>query len=104
MPRPRSTATVDSILERHDPAIRELALALREVIRATVPEAEERAYGGWHAIGYTHPRAGYFGAIFPRDEVVRVAFEFGAHLEDPRGLLAGDGTQVFVSGWWNAWE
>lgn len=94
MPAKRATVTVEDILERHTPEVRELALALRDIVRATVPTAEERGYGGWHAIGYTHPQAGYFGAIFPHDEVVRFCFEFGVHLDDPRGLLVGDGKQV----------
>jgi hypothetical protein len=59
-----------------------------------VPEAAEKAYPHWHGIGYSHPAVGYFCAIFPHDEFVKLGFEFGVLLADPRGLLEGEGKQV----------
>lgn len=72
----------------------ELAERLRALVRTTVPEAEERAYPGWHGIGYRHPEAGYLCGIFPSDDEVRLLFEHGVLLPDPDGLLEGDGTQT----------
>jgi hypothetical protein len=43
----------------------DIAERLRVLTRETVPEADERAYTGWQAIGYRIPEAGYFAGIFP---------------------------------------
>ena len=56
-------------------------------MKRTLPEAEERAYPVWKGIGYVHPQAGYLCAIFPYQDHVALAFEFGVLLDDPDGLL-----------------
>ena len=86
--------TIEQILADHTPPVRAIAERLRVLIAATVPEAEERAYGGWHAIGFVHPDAGYFGAIFPREEIVKLCFEWGAVLPDPHRILTGNQKRV----------
>ena len=93
----RSTLTPDDILAPHSPAVVRAAEALRSLVRRTVPEATERAYPGWGAIGYRHPVAGYFCAIFPYGDHVALAFEFGAYLPDPAEVLGtgpSNGKQV----------
>jgi len=85
---------IEQLLAAHAPAVQGMAEALRRQILATAPAARERVYRGWHAIGYTDPVCGYFCAIFPRTTGVRLGFEFGALLDDPDGLLSGDGSQV----------
>jgi hypothetical protein len=80
---------IDEILGGHTPPVREIALALRRIILQSLPESEERTYTGWHAIGFVHPDAGYYGAVFPRDEIVKLCFEWGAHLPDPDRVLTG---------------
>ncbi len=72
----------------------EIAERLRALVRETVPEAGERAYTGWHAIGYRTREAGYFAGIFPRDDHCDLLFEHGIELTDPDGVLEGDGTQT----------
>lgn len=89
-----ASAPTDDILIFHSPPIRELAEQLRAVILSTVPDARQKVYPGWRAIGYTHPSAGYFCAIFPHDAIVRLALEWGVLLPDPSGLLTGSGSQV----------
>jgi hypothetical protein len=84
----------EDILAEHGPGVREMAEALRRLIRQTIPDVIEAAYPGWHGIGYRHPASGYFCAIFPGAEGVRLGFEFGALLPDPNGLLEGSGRQV----------
>lgn len=84
----------DDILSPHSPAVRGLATVLRGFIRETVPEAEERAYPGWRAIGYRHPEVGYFCGLFPLPDRVDLAFEFGVLLPDPHHILDGEGKQV----------
>jgi hypothetical protein len=56
-----------------------------------VPDASEAGYGGWRAIGYRHPRAGYLFGIFLSDNDVKLFFEHGGMLPDPTGLLRGGG-------------
>lgn len=86
--------TPEHILTGHTPEVRELCERLRSLIRATAPEASEKAYPIWHGIGYSHPQSGYFCAIFPQQDYVKLGFEFGVLLPDPEGLLQGDGKQV----------
>jgi hypothetical protein len=92
--RTQDKPTLEEILAGHSPAVVELVDALRVLIRTTVPTASEAAYRGWHAIGYTHPTSGYFGAIFPQQASVNLGFEFGVLLPDPAGLLTETGKQV----------
>lgn len=86
--------TPDDILAGHPPPIVALCQKLRRLVLAVVPEAEERAYPGWHAIGYRHPDAGYFCGIFPFDDAAKIYFEHGARLPDPDRILEGSGKQV----------
>jgi hypothetical protein len=86
--------TIEQILAGHTPPVRAMTERLRVLVKGAVPEAEERAYGGWHAIGYVHPEAGYFGAIFPREEIVKLCFERGAVLPDPHRILTGNQKRV----------
>jgi hypothetical protein len=82
----------------------DIAERLRALVRETVPEAEERAYTGWHAIGYRTREAGYFAGIFPRDEHCDLLFEHGTGLADPDGVLEGDGTQTRYIRIWDPGE
>ena len=86
--------TLTELLREHSPHVARLALRVRDVIRATLPDAEERVYPGWHGIGYRDPTAGYVCAIFPKTERVEVGFERGADLPDPNRLLVRGGKQV----------
>ena len=86
--------TPEHILTGHTPEVRELCEALRDLVQTEVPEASEVAYPSWHGIGYHHPSCGYFCAIFPLKDYVKLGFEFGVLLPDPEGLLTGDGKQI----------
>lgn len=90
----QAAVTPESILARSRPDVRALAEALRTLIRTTIPSAEERAYPGWGALGYRDEHSGYFCGIFPGADEVRLAFEHGAALADPDGLLTGNTKQV----------
>jgi len=92
--KPALTIQPEDILAGHQPAVQKLAEELRQLIRKLLPEAVEKAYPHWHGIGFTHLTVGYFCAIFPHDEFVKLGFEFGVLLADPRGLLEGEGKQV----------
>ena len=88
------TLSPEDVLADHTPEVRALAEELRQLIRAAVPEATEKAYLGWQGIGYRHPQAGYFCGIFPTADLVKLGFEFGVLLPDPDGLLEGSGSQM----------
>ncbi len=85
---------VDRFLADRHPEARELALWLRDLVLEAEPDLAERVYPGWDGIGYRHPDAGYVCGIFPRDDGVRLLFEHGARLDDPGGLLEGEGSQT----------
>src|ERR1700730_966830 len=84
----RELVTPMHILASHSEDVRRLAEQLRALIRDTVP-VTERAYAGWHGIGYHHPGpdGGYLCSLLPRRDAVRLLFEEDAGLLDDEGLL-----------------
>lgn len=83
----KSSLTPEDILKDHTASVQAIAQKLRVIIKNTIPVVSEKAYPGWHGIGYRHPKAGYFGCIFPFENKVNLAFEYGAFLPDPDNLL-----------------
>ncbi len=94
MPKRDSTLTPEQLLARYPQPMRALAEQARALVRGTVPEASEYVNAGWCALAYRHPDAGYFCGIFPFADHVKLLFEHGVELDDPSGLLEGDGRQV----------
>ncbi len=90
----RPTTHPNDILARHTPRVRELVRRLRGLVIATVPDAREVAYPVWKGLGYHHPEGGYFCAIFPHSDEVKLGFEYGVLLNDPDGVLEGTGKQL----------
>jgi len=79
------------------PATRALAEELRELVREAELRVVERLYPGWRPIGHRVPVGAStrsFAHVLPRQETVRPRFEHGVELQDPNGLLRGDGRQV----------
>lgn len=91
--RPQDVEAADLLLD-HSDAVIATAQWLRDLVTATVPDAVERVYRGWHGLGYRHPKAGYFCALFPRADSVQLSFEHGVRLPDAHGLLTGTGSRV----------
>jgi hypothetical protein len=103
-PRPRAprrnSVTPGEILRPYPPSVRHLAHELRKLIKRTLPQVDERAYDGWHGIGYHDRQSGYLAGIFPQPDCVKLFFELGAVLPDPHHVLTGNGEQVrHVSCW-----
>jgi hypothetical protein len=94
MNKKQQKITPEELLLGFTPHIIACAEQLRTLIRKIVPDAIEKGYPTWRGIGYTHPRAGYFCAIFPEESLVKLAFEWGALLPDAAGVLRGEGRQV----------
>lgn len=90
----RTTTSAEDILADHTPPIRQMVESLRRIVQQAVPEAVESAHPVWRSINYNHPRSGYFCGIFPEQERINVAFEFGVLLPDPQKILVGNGKQV----------
>jgi hypothetical protein len=51
----RDTVTPEVFLARYSPDIQTIANALRQLVKATVPEVQERVALGWQLIGYRVP-------------------------------------------------
>ena len=79
--------TPEDLLRDYHPEIQAISEALRSLVKNTVPEAKEKAYPGWRAIGYRHPSSGYFCGIFPFEKAVHLIFEWGILLPDPDEVL-----------------
>ncbi|MGH2453811.1 MAG: DUF1801 domain-containing protein [bacterium] len=88
------SVTPEEVLAEHSAAVRSLAQTLGRLVKRAVPTAVAVAYPVWHGIGYRDPDGGYFCAIFPQADSVRLGFEHGARMPDPDGLLTGSGRQV----------
>lgn len=86
-------ADLKVFLDALTPENRELALALRNVVQHTVPQAEESVV--WGSLSYHRPQVGarIKGAvcqIVAKGGQVRLDFIHGIRLTDPCGLLQGD--------------
>lgn len=85
--------TPEQFLEDFPSDMQALANALRDLIRETVPEADEQVYTGWRVLGYRlyeGKRRMYLGFIHPTQHYVSIGFEWGILLPDPHGILEGD--------------
>jgi hypothetical protein len=92
--RPAPERERAALLAEHTAQVAAAAAWLREVVVGALPDAHEVVYRGWHGLGYHHPAAGYVCAVFPRADDVLLGFEHGVLLDDPHGLLSGEGRTV----------
>jgi hypothetical protein len=84
--------TPEELLAPYPPHLREIAEALRVVVKRTVPEAIEGVRSGWRLIGYDVPfKRGtrFFAWIWPEFEHVHIGFEHGVLMDDPDQVLHG---------------
>ena len=84
---------VQGFLDSLPPESRDVVTALREVVRRTVPDAEESVL--WGGLSYHTPWVGgrVKGSVCQigvHHGEVRLEFIHGVRLEDPRRLLRGD--------------
>ncbi|MDA0799568.1 MAG: DUF1801 domain-containing protein [Chloroflexi bacterium] len=86
--------TRQAFLANYPPDIQRLVDQLAALVSAVAPTATESVKLGWACVAFTHPDVGYFCGLFPKDDRVKVGFEFGVLLPDPDYLLTGTGTQL----------
>src|SRR3954465_14128074 len=92
------SAQLALFINRFSPEIAKLARAARAKLRKRLPRAIEMVYDNSYAlvIGYSpteRPSDAILSlVIYPKK--VSVCFLQGKHLDDPDGLLQGDGNQV----------
>lgn len=83
---------LDTLLDRHSPAVADLARHVTGWVATQFPELTARVKLGWGAVNFRHPRAGFVLAVFPFEDRVSVVFQQGRLLSSP--LLEGDTKQV----------
>lgn len=92
----RDIITPEAFLAGYSPALQEIANSLRALVKATVPNVQERVALGWQLIGYRVPdgsRSRYFCFVAPQAHDVRLGFEYGVLLSE-QDQLEGQGSQV----------
>ncbi len=86
------TIPPEAFLEPYPQPMREIAEALRAIVRRIVPDAIEAVRPGWRLIGYDVPlgrRSVYFAYIAPEPIHVHLGFEHGIFMDDQEGRLEG---------------
>lgn len=94
--RQRDTVIPEACLASYSPEVQAVANALRQLVKAAIPEVQERVALGWQLIGYRVPdgsRSRYFCFVAPLTHEVRLGFEYGVLLGE-QAQLEGDGNQV----------
>ena len=84
--------TPEELLAPYPPHLREVAEALRALVKRTVPDAIEGVRSGWRLIGYDvlGPRGKrFFAWVWPEFEHIHIGFEHGILMDDPDGVLRG---------------
>jgi hypothetical protein len=103
MARAPETIPPEVLLDDAAPPMREIAEALRALVRRARPDALERVRPRWGLLGYDVPvgrRARSFAWIWPQPEHVHLGFDWGIAMDDPYGLLHGRTKRVR----WTTWD
>src|ERR1700716_4414733 len=84
---------VDTFLKGYPPPVREIAVKAREAILSVMPDATEKVYPGWKVIQYGAgaDMKSVYAVLSPQRERVNLGLANAVDLEDPDGLLEGDG-------------
>jgi hypothetical protein len=85
---------IDDYINSYAPELQAIIRTLREIAKKSMPEAYEMIYHA--AIGYSLSTSPFdrICYIAPQKNYVNLGFFFGAHLDDPRHLLVGDGKRM----------
>lgn len=82
---------IDTLLERHTPALRKIARKVIDTVRNVRPDMIAKVGRGWGSVNFRHPKAGFVCAVFPqaKEGNVILVFEYGKLLDSP--LLVDNG-------------
>ena len=88
--------TVEIFLAHFTPAVQALALQVREVVRAAMPDADERVDSGDQVIRYAKGQkmSDTLVYISAHKDSVNLGFFYGTSLSDPTHLLRGTGKRM----------
>jgi hypothetical protein len=94
--RKRVPAEVKAFLTAYDPAVREIALAARTLVRELVPDALEQidVPAKMLAYGFAATYKDMICMISPQKSYVSLGLPRGAELSDPAKLLTGTGKRA----------
>jgi hypothetical protein len=93
-------ADLDALLERHSPAVREVFIGLRALVREVAPDAVEQVDlpDRVLAFGFGPPggvrMSGFAIGLIPHTAHVNVQLADGALLPDPDGIVEGTGKRI----------
>src|SRR3954467_2473926 len=97
-PKASPAKQIAGFLDEYSPEVRAIAKRARVTMRKRLPGAVEFVYDNYNALVFgfgqsDRPSEALFSIVlYPR--YVSLCFLFGAHLDDPDGLLRGDGSRV----------
>jgi hypothetical protein len=97
--RQAETIPVEAFLEDVAPPMREIAERLRTIVKGATPEATERVRLGWRLLAYDlriKRHGAFFAWVFPERKHVHLGFPKGVLMDDPRGVLNGDGVTKYA--------
>jgi Domain of unknown function (DU1801) len=92
-PHSANSAEADRLIKQYDPEIQKLINAARSSLRVAFPSATETADSKARVLGYSYGR-GYKGTVATlilSKTGVKIGIPYGASLQDPAHLLAGEG-------------
>ena len=92
--KPDQEAQVTEYAEGFPAVIATVIEGLRQVVRKSMPDAEEIIYHD--ALGYTPSGSPWDRVVYiwPASHQVTLGFFFGSHLKDPDHLLDGEGARM----------
>jgi hypothetical protein len=95
---PAAPAELLELLQRHDPAVQRLALRARDLVWREMKPKAECAYDARYAVsvgfGASTKMGDWVVYVAAYRKHVNIGFIHGAELEDPAGILRGDGKQM----------
>jgi hypothetical protein len=87
---PMQQAELDPLLAGLPEEIGQLCRSVVAMIESGAPLVGSVKLG-WKSVNFRHAQAGHVCAVFPYADRVSIYFEHGRLLEDPEGLLEGQG-------------
>ncbi len=88
-PKSKTPSTVDEYVDAQTGEVLEILVALRALMRSTLPRAEERLK--WGVPAYFRQEGSPFCYLYAGRDHANLGFVHGARLADPKGLLEGQG-------------